>query len=323
MTIGPMSDMSEPSQNASALVPTPLTLQELPPGWHPAEPDDWGEAYPASRRRAIVVRVTAAALLVAAVVGVLVWVAAGHYARGVEALDDGAYYRAMGEFSSATLLGIPYRDAGALEDQARRELRAETAAREAQDSLVGGVVGRLGKADARLAAGDAAGVLTALESIPAGDLRTAMTASENARASAAALAEGLSAAATKALGKAEWSRAGRLAAALLVLEPSSRPAAALAARAGAGEKLRAKLGEARSAARAGRWREALRLALAVVAARKDFPGAATLVADARRALAPKPKPKPAVATAVAATPAPPVQDTGGSSNAAPPAPAPP
>ena len=85
---------------------------------------------------------------------------------------------------------------------------------------------------------------------------------------------------------------GVFAAALLVLEPSSELAVALGARARTGAELNAKLGEAKDAAQRGKWRAALRLALAVVAIQKDFPGAAAVVADARDALAPKPRPSP-------------------------------
>ncbi len=90
----------------------------------------------------------------------------------------------------------------------------------------------------------------------------------------------------------KWDRAARLAGALLVLDPGSARAERLADRAAAGARLRAKLNEARAAASAGQWRTSLRLALAVLAERKEFPGAAAVVADARRALKPKPKPKP-------------------------------
>ena len=82
-----------------------------------------------------------------------------------------------------------------------------------------------------------------------------------------------------------------------MLEPSSAEAAALAAKAGTGEELSARLAEARDAARHGQWRKALRLALAVTAVREGFPGAASVIADARKALAPKPKPSRTAATA--------------------------
>ena len=106
-----------------------------------------------------------------------------------------------------------------------------------------------------------------------------------------------------------------------MLEPGSEQASRSPIARSPARGCRTKLGEAQDAARRGQWREALRLALAVVAARKDFPGAAALVADARVALAPKPKPKPAPTQApvVAAPP-----DTGGSTTpTTPPQPPPP
>jgi hypothetical protein len=292
---------------------------ELPAGWHQAEPDDWGDADGASRRRWLVVRATAAIVVVVGVLGVLVWVAAGHYSRGVAALEDRAYLRAIDEFASAKVLVFPYRDSSSLADEARRALQAETAAHEAKQSTTAGIVALLGAAQGRLEAGDADGVLATLDAIGADDLRSTIAASDSARESAAALGEGLVVAATAALQKAEWQRAGRFAAALLVLEPASEEAAALADRASTGQELKGKLAEARDAAARGNWREALRLALAVVAVRREFPGAAELVADARKALAPKPRPA-AVETVSPPAPAP---DTGGPSTVTPPQPAPP
>ena len=283
--------MNDSPASASAPVPPTLELSELPAGWQQAERDEWADSYPASGRRRLALRVAVGVLLVAGVLGALVWVAAGRYARGVDALNDGAYSRAAAELSGATVLVFPYRDARALEEQARQALQAETAAREAEESVVNAVVAQLQGAGARFDAGDAAGVLAALEAIPADELRSAVRASDEGRASVAALREDLAGAASTALGNAQWQRAGRFAAALLVLEPSSDSAADLAARARTGEQLSAKLTEARAAASAGRWREALRLALAVLAVRKEFPGAAAVVADARVALKPKPKPR--------------------------------
>ena len=107
------------------------------------------------------------------------------------------------------------------------------------------------------------------------------------------------------------SRRASFAAALLVLEPSEPSAEALAAKARTGAELSARLAKAKDAARHGKWREALRLALAVTAVRKDFPGAAAIIADARKALAPKPSPRPAAAPAAVTTAAP---STGGPSS---------
>jgi hypothetical protein len=299
-----------------------LTLSELPAGWQQAERDEWVDPYSAAGRRRLALRVAVGVLLVAGVIGALVWVAAGHYARGVEALSDGAYSRAAAELSAATVLVFPYRDARALEEQARQGLQAEIAARDAQEEAVNAILAQLRGAGARLDAGDATGVLAALEAIPAGELRSAVRASDEGRASVTALKDDLTAAATAALGKMEWKRAGRFAAALLVLQPSSASASTLAERAQTGQQLSAKLDEARAAARAGRWREALRLALAVLSVRKEFPGAAALVADARIALKPKPKPTPTPATVATQAPPAPAPATGGST-APPPQPPPP
>jgi len=301
--------------SASAPAPPALGRSELPAGWQQAEQrDEWADPYPAAGRRRLALRIAVGVLLVAGVIGALVWVAAGHYARGVDALDDRAYSRAAAEFSAATVLVFPYRDARTLEDQARQALQAEFAAREAQEEAVNAVVAQLRGAGARLEADDAAGVLAALEAIPADELRSALVASDEGRQAVAALTDDLAAAATAALRKAEWTRAGRFAAALLVLEPSSASASTLAERAQTGQRLSAKLEEARAAARAGRWREALRLALAVLSERKEFPGAATLVADARIALKPKPKPPPTSAPVATAAPPAPAPATGGSTS---------
>jgi hypothetical protein len=286
---------------------------ELPEGWREAERDDWADARAPSRRRGLALRVAAVAAVVVAVVGVLVWVAAGHYARGVEALRAQAYSRAMGEFAAARILVLPYRDAQALEEQARSALQAEAAAQLAEEERMAAVVSRLERAAARLSAGDTAGVLAALGAVSPGDLRAATAAGAPAAAPADDLTADLTAAAQEALQGAQWIRAGRFAAALLVLEPGSEQASSLAARARTGERLRAQLAEAEAAARRGEWRMALRLALAVVAVRKEFPGAAALVDEARVALAPKPKPTPTPTPAVVAPP-----DTGGTTQPPPP-----
>lgn len=278
---------------------------ELPAGWRDAERDEWVDPHAPSWRSGLVLRLAAVAVVVIAVVGVLVWVAAGHYSRGVEALRAEAYSRAMGEFEAAKILIFPYRDAQALEQQAQRALQAEFSARQAAEERTAAVVAGLERAAARLRAGDTTGVLAAIDAISPDDLRAA-AANAPAAEVATKLTEDLTAAAQNALQGAAWARAGRLAAALLALDPGNEQASSLAARALTGQQLKTKLGEAEAAARSGEWRKALRLALAVVAVRKDFPGAAALVADARVALAPKPKPTPTQAPVVVAQP-----DTGG------------
>jgi hypothetical protein len=293
---------------------------DLPDGWRSAELAVWKDPHVAAHKRFRAVRVTLVVLALALVIGVLLWIAAAHYARGVDALEAHSYSRAVDEFSVARVLVFPYRDARSLEEQARRALMAEDARREQAEARQTAVVAQLGAGGARLEAGDADGVLTTLQAIDQDDLQTTLERSATARASADALAEDLVVASRRALGNAAWGRAGRFAAALLVLAPSSELAVALGARAQTGEDLSAKLGKAKDAARRGEWRAALRSALAVLAIQKDFPGAAAVVADARHALAPKPKPKPKPA---ATTAAPPTQATGGSGTTTPPPPPPP
>lgn len=118
-------------------------------------------------------------------------------------------------------------------------------------------------------------------------------------------------------------RAGRLAAALLVLEPSSKLPVTFRAPARTGQELSAKLGKAKETARHGRWREARRPALSVLAVQKDFPGAATVVADARIAFAPKPKAAAARPTSAAPVAASSAQTTSRSAASQPPQPPPP
>jgi len=296
---------------------------DLPEGWRSAELADWKDPHLAARKRLRAVRVTLVVLALALVIGVLLWIAAAHYARGVDALKVHSYSTAVSEFSVARVLVFPYRDARSLEEQARRALLAEDARREQAKARRAAVVAQLEKARARLEAGDAYGVLTTLQAIDEDDLQATLDRSETARESADALAKDLAADSRKARRNAAWGRAGRFAAALLVLEPSSELAVALGARARTGEDLSAKLGKAKDAARRGKWRAARRIALAVLAIQKDFPGAAAVVADARNALAPKPKPAATQPAAAATTAASPTQATGGSATTAAPQPPPP
>ena len=304
-------------------VPVVESPPQLPEGWHDSERDAWVDPALRSRRWWLATRVGVVVVLVAGVLGILVWVAAGHYARGVDALRQQAYSRAIGELSEAKLLVFPYRDASALEEQARRGLEREAAARSAADASLTAVTRQLDRASRRLNASDAAGVLAAVQAITPADLRAALSDAGAAADTVAVLTADLAAASEEALQEAQWTKAGRYAAALLVLEPQNQEAGVLADRARTGEQLRAKLEKAKSAAKAGRWREALRLALAVTAVRKDFPGAAAVIADARRALAPKPKPKPTPTPTPAAAPAPPAAPATGGGTSTPPQPPPP
>lgn len=285
-------------ENPGAMSPS---LPELPEGWHYTDDLIWDDPRPSHGHRTLIVGLSTAAVVVIALAALVVWSAASHYARGVDALRAGSYTTAVNELSSAKLFVVPYRDSQILADQARYELVAAAAGQEKARARVSLVTGALDQARAALGAGSADGVVKALSPLRAADVRAASRDSASVQTAAVALSERLAAAAEQALGRSEWARAGRFAAALLVLRPSTKSAKALAARAQTGAELAARLAKAKKAAHHGRWREALRLALAVTAVRKDFPGAASLVTQARKALAPKPKPKPVVTTA--ATPA--------------------
>jgi len=304
-------DLADGWQSAELTVvkdPTASTEPpDLPEGWRSAELGVWKDPYLAARKRRRAVQVMLVVLVLALVTGVLLWIAATHYSRGVDALRVHSYSAAISEFSVARVLVFPYRDAQSLAEQAQRALLAEDALWEQAEARRAVVVARLEKAGVRLEASDAEGVLTTLQAIGTVDLQTALDGNGAARASADALAEDLAAAARMALSHGAWSRARSYAAALLVLEPSSALAATLDARAQTGEDLSAKLSRAKDAARHGRWRAALRMALAVLAAHKGFPGAAAVVADARNALAPKPKPAVAQPPPSATTTSPPTQ----------------
>lgn len=309
----PASGTTAPASGTTASAPP-----ELPEGWHYTEDLVWEEPYSSSERRRLWLPALIVALVVAVAIGLVVLNAAMHYSRGVAALEDHSYAQAAAELSSASLLILPYRDAEPLADQARRYLVVEAAGQTEAQARVKLVTVALGEATAAFAAadgaGDAAEVLTALRSPSADDLRKVLRDEPGAREMAAALTSDLTAAARDALRALKWDRAGGFAAALLVLEPSSAEATALAAKAATGEELSARLAKARDAARRGNWRKALRLALGVTAVREGFPGAASVIADARRALAPKPKPSPAPAAAAATTTTTPATTTGGTSS---------
>ena len=291
---------------------TSPNLPELPPGWFYTDDVAWDDdRYSAHRVRRLIVGVAIAVVIAAALAGLVMWNASAHYSRGVAALRDGSYAAAISEFSAATLVVVPYRDSKDLADQARTRLAAEIAVQQKKHAREEAVSATLERAGTALGAGKSNDVVAALESLPASDVKAAARGSEEVRAAAAALEERLTVAAKNALDRSEWGRAQRYAAAVLVLDPLAQSATALGAKARTGEALTAKLAKARDAAGHGRWRTALRLALAVTAARRDFPGAAGLVAQARKALTPKPSPA-AVATATEATT--PSTTTGGTSS---------
>jgi hypothetical protein len=275
--------------------------EELPPGWRHTDDLEWVDLEGQERRRRRLLILGLAGIAVVAllvVAGLFVVDANSHYSRGVAALESGEYARAQAELSQAAILGVSYRDASVLAEQARRELTAQAAGAEAAAALAEDVGAALAEAAGALKEQSAPQVLVALGSVRAADLQLVLREDESAAQAAASLAKDLTTEGRKALARLEWGRAGRYAAALLVLKPSSAAAAEITAEAEAGERLSAKIAEAKEAARAGEWRKALRLALAVQAARKDFPGAASLVADARKALKPKPTPQPAAAATV-------------------------
>jgi hypothetical protein len=311
-----MSLHAEPKPEA-----TSPDLPELPPGWFYTDDVAWDDdGHSARRLHRLIVGVAIAAVIAASLAGFVIWNASAHYSRGVAALRDGSYAAAVSELSAATLVVVPYRDSKELADQARTELVAEIAVQQKKHAREEVVSASLERAGTALGAGKANAVVAALASLPASDVKAAARGSEEVRAAAAELEERLTVAARTALHRTEWGRAQRYVAAVLVLDPLAQSATALGAKARTGEALTAQLAEARDAAGHGRWRTALRLALAVTAARKDFPGAAGLVAQARKALAPKPSP---AAAATATTTATPPATTGGTSSGSPPQPPPP
>ena len=312
-----MSLHAEPKPGATA-----PDLPELPAGWHYTEDLAWDDAHAAHRVRRLVVGMTIAVVVAAALAGLVIWNAAAHYSRGVDALRDGSYAAAATELSAAKLIAIPYRDSTDLADQARTKLAAEIGVRQQEEARAVAVAGALERAGTALDEANASAIVAALTRLPAGDLKAVLKDSDQVRAAARRLEDRLTVAARTALGRSEWGRAQRYVAAVLVLDPLAQSATALGAKAKTGAALTAKLTKAKDAAGHGRWRMALRLALAVTAARKDFPGAAALVAEARKALAPKPSPK-AIATTTATTAAAPSTSTAGTSSSTTPQPPPP
>ena len=174
---------------------------DLPPGWQYSEDAERQEKYLRARRRRRLVLVGGAALIAVVLliaVGLLLN-ASSHYARGVAALEAGSYSQADDEFSQAQVLGVPCRDAPVLAAQARRELTRRTAGLDEATSRQEAVTAALGDAAAAFDRRSAPDVLAALKSVSAGDLRAVLLDDAEARAAAAALAEDVSATATRAL----------------------------------------------------------------------------------------------------------------------------
>lgn len=270
-------------------------------------------------KRRVALLALAIVTAVGAVIGLSALNAAAHYERGTAALAARQYQLAAAEFSSASVLGASYKDAN---------LRAQDALRFAQLTASGAVVRQrerrvldaLKRAGSLLEPPRPAALIVALRRLDGEELRD-LTAQASAVTDAVErLAKRLAARARRALAKARWGQAEQFALALAVLDPADRDAQALRKRAGAGRVLAQRMSVARSAARRGDWRIALRTARQVLAAQKGYPGAAALVADARRALAPKPRPTATPRPAAAQAPS--SQGSGGGA-AAPAQPAPP
>jgi hypothetical protein len=296
------------SPNEASGQNAPIGPTALPDGWRYADSEPWIDPYRSARRRKLALLAALVVIVAAGLFALAVWDASADYARGVYALRIHEYSWAADEFSAAHILGIPYRNARSLERQARLGEEADAIRIKQAASRQAVVVAQLRKADAGLKAGDVDTVLTALRGIDHADLQATLGGDAMVRGSVRALAADLADASRTALRNGAWGRATRLAAALLLLQPSSKPAVSLEAKAKTGQDMSAKLASARDAARHRKWKRALRLGLAIVAAQKDFPGAKALVAEARRALAPKHKSAatatttPARATTPPATP---------------------
>ncbi len=269
--------------------------------WREAHPTAYcDDAYRRARRRRTILIMVAITLIVAEIVGVLFWLAASHYSRGKDAYASGMYEVAADEFAAARVIVFPYADAAAMEAAARTELARQAADARAAVHARAELRGLLRETTAKVAAGDASGVLMLLTNAQVRITDDLAHGRIPAQRTFATLEERLSTASRAALVKSRWRSAGLYAGALLVLTPSSREGQTLSASAHVGAALQAKLTKAADAARAHRWKTALALALAVLRGHPGFPGAATIVHKARVALTPKPVPAPAPAPPVAA-----------------------
>lgn len=272
-------------------VHTHLGPSDLPAGWRSA--DEVDAAYDAwtreEQRRQVRRRllIAAAALLLLAVttIGVVVWNAQAHYGRGQAAVAAGAYALAADEFGRARIAGRPYRDAVALERQARASMQTDMAAHEAEAGRHDRVLAKLVVAADGVQSNDASAALAAVKAAKKAGLDEAAPGAPDLQEEAALLLDDAAGAARLALSRSAWNRAATFAAALLVLDPRSEDGIGLARRAKKGMELQALLDKARTAAGRGSWSTALRLAAEVMAARKDFPGAARVAKRAQSALA--------------------------------------
>lgn len=236
-------------------------------------------------------------------IGIPLFLAAGHYARGLRALEAHAYKDAAAEFSGARFLGLAYKDAQLLEESARRS--ADVAALQiARDRADVELAQRFTVVRQRLQAGDVAGLLSGLKELDTVELQNAALRPGKAHDLIVSLRRDVATAGRTALRARSWLRAQQYSAALLLLDPASETAKTLAADAKKGLKLSAQLREAKKAAQQGDWQSALQRALAVRAVQADFPGVADLIREAQIALRPKPKPAPVVAHPTPPHPAP-------------------
>ena len=262
----------------------------LPEGWVYTEDVEWSAPRTTTSgptRKRVWLGVVVALVAVCGA-GLLVANAQRHYTRGVAALHEGAYVRAQAELSAARLVVVPYRDSALLEEHAADEVRLEAEETYTADARVDAVGTALKGAAAALKDRDAARFVDALSSVASDDLQNVLRSDPAARKAEQTLAQGLTTIVRTALSARKWDRAETWTAALLALEPASAEAATLSLKVKKGRELSGRLADARDAARRGQWRKALRLALGVAAVRRGFPGASTLIAEARRKLAPKP-----------------------------------
>jgi len=277
-------------------IATPLQKETTPPS-----PDPYRQEV--RRRRLKLALVWGGVLAVVALLaGWNVHSAAAHYARGCEALEAERFSLAIQELNAARVLAFPYRDAEELAAEAAEALNSGMQ-REAQRQkrLDDAVRGLVKLADTDLGKGDVAAAEQALADarsrVPEGQL------SEDSFTLTLlhTLAQRLTTICRQALAEGRWGVAETGATALLWIDPGDDAGLRFTEKARRGVRLQARLDDARDAADDGEWRRALRLAQSVLASWSGFPGAESLVREAKEALRPKPSPS---ATTAVATPTP-------------------
>ncbi len=265
------------------------------------EPPSWDALKRRHRTRVrLLIGIVVAAAIAAGVLAMVVS-AAGHYERGRQAMAARHFGAAVEEFAAARILTFPYRDATALREQAQLELELDAANADVERQQRAALANLLRTAADKLEARAPDAVVAALREarilVPEGPLAT----TSGQIVMATRLASSLTAAGREALRGGHWGQAGTYGAALLLLDPADDGGLNLADRSRTATRLQDDLDAARAAARHGRWREALRLARAVLHRWPGFPGAAAVVTSARVALAPKPTPSATAAPAPAPT----------------------